>query len=135
MPKPTGSQNRLDQADEIIRRLRATYTEAKEALDAADGDTLGALAYVEQARAPEKLELPELVSQVAQKAVETARAGGIRAIRLRLGQSVVRDLPVAMTGLLAAVVVCGAMVVSHTSIELEETQPTTEQEPQDLGTT
>lgn len=135
MPKATDRQDRLDQADEIIRRMGATYTEAKEALEAADGDTLGALAYVEQARAPEERELPDLVSQVARKAVETARAGGIRAIRVRLGQSVIQDLPVAMTGLLAAVVVCGAMVVSHTSIELEETQPTTEQGSQDLGIT
>ncbi len=67
----------LKDAELIREKLDASYSEAKEALEAADGDILGALAYIEEKRANsgEKLQraFTDLVNrgrQLSQEGVE-----------------------------------------------------------------
>jgi hypothetical protein len=123
MAFPHEERHRLEQADEIISRLGATYTEAKEALDSAEGDTLGALALVEQKRAAAEEDYAGLAARIAKAAVEAATSECVTAVRFKLGRSLLRELPVTMTGVLAAAIVCGAMLVTHCTVEVERTKP------------
>ena len=44
------SEITLEKVDQVIERTYATYAEAKEALEACDGDVVNALIYIEKKR-------------------------------------------------------------------------------------
>ncbi len=76
--------------DEIRRRLEATYAEALAALEESEGDLLRALAALEAKRksGSQEAELVDRIFRVAE--------GGVKALRLRLGRKVIREVPVGM---------------------------------------
>ncbi len=116
----------LDKADEIIRRLDATYAEAYEALNATGGDVLAALAHIEQARAKPRSDLSGLMTDTVSRALTTAREGMIRSVRLKLAETTVREFAVSLTGLAAAAVVCVGAMVSQCTIEVDGADESTE---------
>jgi len=77
--------------DEIRRRLDATYEEALTGLEETDGDMLHALAAIERRRRgrQETMESGELIG----RAVGLAREGKLAGLQIKLGDRVVRQLP------------------------------------------
>ena len=116
----------LAQADELIRRLGATYTEAHEALNATNGDLLAALAHLEQARAQSPADLSALLAELAARGATIAREGVIRRVRLKLGEATVREFAVSLTGLAAAAVVCAGVLLSQCTMEADGGPDSTE---------
>ncbi|MFB3882513.1 MAG: hypothetical protein ACE149_14695 [Armatimonadota bacterium] len=126
--------------DEVRRRLDATYEEALDGLEEADGDLLHALAAIERRRRERKgaLEGGELIG----RAVGLAREGKLVGLTVKLGDRVVRRLPLPRnaTGAIAAAVVAG--LLSQLKVDLvageqplpegDETAPDADQS-EDLG--
>lgn len=77
--------------DEVRRRLDASYEEALTGLEEAQGDLLHALAAIERRRRErqEAMESGELIG----RAVGLAREGKLAGLRVKLGERVVRTLP------------------------------------------
>jgi hypothetical protein len=77
--------------DEIRRRLDATYEEALTGLEETDGDMLHALAAIERRRRErqEAMEGGELIG----RAVGLAREGKLAGLQIKLGDRVIRQLP------------------------------------------
>ncbi len=93
--------------DEVRKRLDASYEEALAGLEEGKGDLLLALAAIERRRREEQAaaEGGELVGQ----AIGLAREGKLKGMRVRLGDRVLRDLPLPK-GVAGAVV--GALLSS-----------------------
>jgi len=77
--------------DEVRQRLDATYEEALAGLEEADGDILHALAAIERRRRDrhEAMESGEIIG----RAVGLAREGKLSCIEVKLGDRVVRRIP------------------------------------------
>jgi len=77
--------------DEVRQRLDATYEEALTGLEEADGDILHALAAIERRRRDrhEAMESGEIIG----RAVGLAREGKLSCIEVKLGDRVVRRIP------------------------------------------
>jgi hypothetical protein len=110
----------LEQVDLIRERLRVGYAEAKEALDAADGDVIAALASLEASQHAQTSDesFETAISQIAEEVKGLLRGGEIRGIRLRLGDQTVKEVPVALVGVGAALIAFVSAVLAHASVEL-----------------
>jgi len=77
--------------DEVRKRLDASYEEALVGLDEADGDLVKALAAIERRRREreEAMESGELIG----RAVGMAREGKLSSMKVKLGERVVRRVP------------------------------------------
>ena len=77
--------------DEVRQRLDATYEEALTGLEEADGDILHALAAIERRRRErhEAMEGGEIIG----RAVGLAREGKLSSLEVKLGDRVVRRIP------------------------------------------
>ena len=112
-------EHSLEQADILRDRLDATYSEAKAALEACEGDLLGALAYIEHQRDAQRSDAAAAISAVLEEMGKAAREGRITEIRLRMGDAVLTSVPVALVGWGAALAVgLGALLTSCT-VEFE----------------
>jgi hypothetical protein len=116
--------------DEIRQRLNASYEEALVGLEESDGDLLHALAAIERRRREREdaLESGELIG----RAVGLAREGKLRGLEVKLGERVVRQLPLpkSVAGAMLGVVL--STVLSQLSVDLVTKQPgepAEEQEP------
>jgi len=98
--------------DEIRRRLDATYAEALAALEESGGDLLRALAKLEEKRkaCSEEGDLVERIFRIAEE--------GVKALRLRLGRKVVREVPVGMGAFGSLVAAFLAGFLSQVSVEI-----------------
>jgi hypothetical protein len=107
----------LEKVDTIRARIDASYAEVRDALDAADGDVLGALVCIEQKRAAEVHPLTAAATQLVGEIKEVA-SGGIGRLDIKLDNLVIAQLPVTLTGLAAALVGCAAVLLTKCSIEV-----------------
>jgi len=123
--------------DEVRKRLDATYEEALYGLEAADGDLLHALAAIEKSRRERKeaLESGELIG----RAVGLAREGKVAGLKVRIGDRLVRRIPLPRgTGAALAGAVL-ATVLSQLTVDLiqgapaEETSEALPVEPEEVG--
>jgi hypothetical protein len=119
--------------DEVRRRLDATYEEALTGLEAADGDLLHALAAIERGRRErhDALEGGEMIG----RAVGLAREGKLAGLKIKLGDRVVRQLPLPKN---AAGAVFGAVVaglLSQLTVDLvkSDAEAGDPEESEDLG--
>lgn len=120
----------LEKVDILRKRLGASYGEAKLALDESEGDLLGALVVVERLHAQQGRGLEGLISRLVQEAGRASSNGSVSRINIKLGDTLTTELPVALTGLGAAVAGCLAVLVSQCVVELEsEDDVTREAEP------
>lgn len=108
----------LEKVDILRKRLGATYEESKLALDEAEGDLLGALVVVERLRREQGRGLEALVNRLIQEAGRASSDGSISRIDIRIGDTLLTQLPVALTGLSAAVVGCLGVLLTQCVIEL-----------------
>lgn len=90
----------LRDADLIRERLEASYTEAEEALDYADGDVLGALSYIERARAEKAGGLQNAISTIMTRSQSLAQRG-IKSLEFELGGKKLGKLDLSVVGPLA----------------------------------
>ncbi len=90
----------LKDADLIRERLEASYTEAEEALDYAEGDVLGALSYIERARAEKAGGLQNAISTIMARSQSLAQRG-IKSLEFELGGKKLGKLDLSVVGPLA----------------------------------
>lgn len=116
-PDPDAAYD-LEAVDVLRERLEASYTEAKEALDATGGDVVAALARLEAARA----EASPTMSRFAQEVVEEVRrvvsGGEVKSAKVTVCGQPVLTTSLALVGLAgAALIVLGALI-SHCGVEV-----------------
>ncbi|MBO8126043.1 MAG: DUF4342 domain-containing protein [Firmicutes bacterium] len=84
----------LEKIDIIRERLGISYTEAKEALDAAGGDLVSALVHLEQKGKTEREKIQAKGYELIDKVKEIIRQGNVTKIRVKTKDNIVLDLPV-----------------------------------------
>ena len=102
--------------DEIRKRLDASYEEALLGLEAADGELVHALAATERIKA--QREGAQLSGEVIAKAIDLAKAGKLKGLRVKLGDHSVGEVPLpkgAAGGALGAVL---SLLLSRVSVDL-----------------
>ncbi|XZL27263.1 DUF4342 domain-containing protein [Clostridium perfringens] len=117
------SEITLEKVDQVIERTYATYAEAKEALEACDGDVVNALIYIEKKREEEsKVEeekvMEEKVMEEKAESFEDIKKflkdlidkGNVSRIRILKDEKVLTDIPV------NAGIAAGAIAVIFPSI-------------------
>jgi hypothetical protein len=113
--------------DEVRRRLDATYEEALTGLEEASGDLLHALAAIERRRRErhDALDGGELIG----RALGLAREGKLAGLEVKLGDRVVKRLPLPRTTAGAVVGAILAGLVSQLDIDLVTREPAALDEP------
>jgi hypothetical protein len=118
--------------DEVRKRLDATYEEALVGLEDAEGDLPHALAAVERRRREREdaMESGELIG----RAVGLAKEGKLAGLEVKLGDRVVRRLPLprSTAGAVAGAVLSALLSQLEVSViqrEPEAVEPTPEPEP------
>lgn len=95
------SEITLEKVDQVIERTYATYAEAKEALEACDGDVVNALIYIEKKR-EEEIKLEENVMEEKAESFEDIKKflkdlidkGNVSRVRILKDDKVLTDIPV-----------------------------------------
>ena len=111
------SEITLEKVDQVIERTYATYAEAKEALEACDGDVVNALIYIEKKR-EEESKVEEKVMEEKAESFEDIKKflkdlidkGNVSRIRILKDEKVLTDIPV------NAGIAAGAIAVIFPSI-------------------
>jgi hypothetical protein len=111
-------EGELHKADILRERLQASYEECQEALQASDGDLLGALAWIEHQRRERGNSLNAVVSQAVSKAQEVGQGGTVDRLCIRLGDHVLGEFPVLLAGTAAAAVAVLAVLLQQLSVEI-----------------
>ena len=102
--------------DEVRKRLDATYEEALAGLEEGEGDILRALAAIERQRAERRgaAESGELIG----KAIGLAREGKLKGLRVKVGDRVVRELPLPKGAAGAVLGAALSTLLSQLSVDL-----------------
>ncbi|ELC8441908.1 DUF4342 domain-containing protein [Clostridium perfringens] len=112
------SQITLEKVDQVIERTYATYAEAKEALEACDGDVVNALIYIEKKREEEsKVQEEEIMEEKAESFEDIKKflkdlidKGNVSRVRILKDDKILTDIPV------NAGIAAGAIAVIFPSI-------------------
>lgn len=88
------SEINLEKIDSIRERTGVSYTFAKEALEATEGDVLEALLYVEKNRKSRKEEIYTSTEELVGWLKELIKHGNINRIRIKKEDKVLLDVPV-----------------------------------------
>lgn len=86
----------LEKIDTIRERTGVSYKEAKEALEASNGEVVGALVYLEEAQTEGKWTETITVagSEVVDKVKDLIKKGNVAKIRIKKDDKVILDIPV-----------------------------------------
>lgn len=109
----------LSDVDTIRERMRVSYTDARDALKASDGNIVDALAWLEEHSSGSAKELTALGEQVSEEVQKTLRGRDIADVRVKLLDTIVASLPVGAAGVAAALLVFGAQLISNCSVEVD----------------
>lgn len=104
----------LKAVDTLRERMGVGYEAAIQALDAAQGDVVGALAYLERQQGES---LSRLTAQVKEGVTRSLQGDTIGVIRWRLQDQVVVETPVALAGVKAVIVGLLSILISSSAIE------------------
>ena len=96
--------------------MNVSYEEAREALKAAGGDVVQAVVNLEKSKGDLLSVGIELLDNV-QKLIES---GAVNKLRLKFGDRVVAEYPIALTAAAALIVGLAALIVSKTTVEVEQ---------------
>lgn len=120
----------LEKIDLIRERTKASYREAKEALEEADGDVLKAVIRLEEEDVNHKKEFQVAGSKLIEKIKELIKKGNVTKIQVKKDNQVVFSLPVTV-GVLGtvfypplAVLGLAATLVGRYTLEVEYKEPT-----------
>ena len=111
-------ETELEKLDAICARMNVSYEQARVALEDADGDVVQAIIDIEKAKS-DLLSVGIEIMDDFQKLMETK---AVNKLRLKLGSRVIAEYPVAFTALAAVAVGLAALLVSKTSIEIDQEQ-------------
>ena len=101
----------LDSVDVLRERLDASYTEAKAALDANDGDVVSALAYIEQRRSEGHNSLQAFVGDVVEDVKGVLEGKEVTSATVSLRGQTLFTTSLALVGAAgAAMIVLGAIL-------------------------
>jgi len=119
----------LEKIDLLRERTGCSYKKAKEALEAAGGDVVNALIILEEEKEKDILNLGNLSAkgnQLLEKIKELIRMGNVTRLRIKHGEMVLLEIPVAVGAVgailapyLAAIGVIAALVTRCT-IQIEK---------------
>jgi len=111
----------LQDIDLVRERMGVGYAQARDALELSEGDVIGALAIVEQEQLTETDagSLEELIGTLAEE-VKSALTedSGITRVDVKLGDTKVKELPVALAGVGAVLVTILSALLAWLSLEL-----------------
>lgn len=130
------SEITLEKVDQVIERTYATYAEAKEALEACDGDVVNALIYIERKREEEikeeenrEEEKAESFEEVKKFVKDLIDKGNVARVRIIKDDKVLTDIPVnagiaagAMALIFPSVLAIGVVAAIATKITIEITK-------------
>lgn len=122
--------NELEKIDAIRERMGVSYSRAKEAIDAAGGDLVGALMYLEKDDKIKRERFQVRGSDLVEKVKQLLREGTVRRIVVRTEDRTIFEIPVAVGALgaillptLAALGVVAAMVTQASIIVERRADP------------
>ena len=109
----------LEKIDILRSRFKIGYEDARKALAATSGDVVGALAAIERNGAGRK-DLMALGVEIADEAKKLVAGGPFRKLRLKYGDRVIHETPVALTAAAALAVGLAAIVITKLVIEVDK---------------
>lgn len=119
----------LEKIDLVRERCKVTYTEAKEALEATNGNVVDALVYIEQSQKRKADEIINSKDELIAYIKELINKGNVSRIRIKKGNEVVVDIPVnagIATGLLSLayppLIALGFLTALVTKVTIEITK-------------
>jgi len=121
----------LEQVDLIRERMAVGYTEAKQALDEAEGDVVQALAIVEsrQQQAQASGDLPQIISEISQEVKACLEGRSIQGVNIRLGDETVKEVPVALGGVGAVLLILISALLAYLRLEVVTREQQAPSEP------
>lgn len=84
----------LDDIDKVVARTNASYKEAKEALEACDGDVVEAIVYIESKDKTFAQNLGNTSEQIFEKVKESLKKGNVTKIIIRKDGEVIMNIPI-----------------------------------------
>jgi hypothetical protein len=111
----------LEKIDIIRSRFNVSYEQAHNALTSTSGDVIAALAAIERSQAC-RPDLLALGAEVADEVQHLVNGGPIRKLRLKYGNRVITEKPVALTAAAAIAAALAAVLVTKLAIEVERTE-------------
>ncbi len=110
--------DKLDKIDIIRERFDTTYEKASEALDYADGDVASALILLEKQK-PLSESLIDMGVEIVNDVQKIIDKGSIKKLRIKLGNKIVREIPVTLTAAATIAIVFAAVLVTKLVIEVD----------------
>ncbi len=120
----------LSDVDLLRERMGVGYRNARDALEAADGNVVDALVWLEENTGASDADLNAFGERIAEKVREVMAGREITDIRMTLLDKMVCQFTTALGGRAAAVAVVLGELISHCCIELQY-GPVGESEPSD----
>ena len=108
----------LKKVDILRERLDASYAEAKEALDAGEGDVVVALAWLEQKRAQKSSDLASFVRDVVDRVRTVVSGQEVKAATVTLRGQTVFTVPLALVGAAAGAFVLFSALLNDCAVEV-----------------
>ena len=112
------SAHEMQLVDEIRRRLDATYEEALAGLEEGEGELLKALAAIERRRKAQAQQTQSRASEIIDRVMALTGNGAVRAVRVKLGPRLVKEIPVALGRPGAIAVALVSLLFSECNLEL-----------------
>jgi len=109
----------LEKIEFIRSKFRVSYEDARKALNNASGDIVGALAAIEKEHS-DRTGLLVLGVEMADEMRKLANGGPIRRLRVKYGNKLVTETPVALTAAAALAVGFAAILISKLVIEVDK---------------
>jgi hypothetical protein len=109
----------LEKIDIIRSRFKVGYEEAKDTLKAAAGNVVGALAVLEK-RPVNRTDLLALGAEIADEVQKLVGGGPIRRLRVKYGNKLLTETPVALTAAAALAVGVAAVLITKLIIEVDK---------------
>lgn len=112
-------EGELEKIDVLRSRYRIGYDEARCALNEASGDVVTALATIEGSRSG-RLDLLALGAEIADEVQKVISGGPIKKLRIKYGNKLLHETPVAYTAAAAAAIGLAALLITKLVIEVEK---------------
>lgn len=108
----------LDKIDILRNRLQVSYEDARRALTATSGDVVGALAALEK-ECSERKDILALGAEIADEVQKLAAGGPFRRLRVKYGNRLITEQPLALKAAAAVAVGLAAVIISRLVIEVD----------------
>lgn len=109
----------LEKIDVLRSRFKIGYEEARQTLAAASGDVVAALAAIEKNGAGRK-DLMALGAEIADEVKKLVAGGPFRKLRVKYGERLIHESPVALTAAAALAVGLAAVVITKLVVEVDK---------------